>query len=252
MTALEQTLLQSARCRGCGYALRGLNSCRCPECGQTFDPSKKWTMRLPLQPGRLLRTLARPQGGFELAIASVAVLLAAWGSRYPGFGSFSLQLGIVVGAACWLGWLFGRMIRFPLVLQGWIPDDTNAARRTERRFVCVLALIPVLVILRPTMHLCFLISMPTWARTAEQIQAQPFPQGLPNGGWAGCYYVARYRKCPHGIAIYVISKDWNAVQFGEEGFWEPIAFVYKSEDGDCSKFRSGRPMGGKWHLEGWW
>jgi hypothetical protein len=26
------------KCKGCGYWLRGLRDCRCPECGRAFDP----------------------------------------------------------------------------------------------------------------------------------------------------------------------------------------------------------------------
>lgn len=32
-----ETRMRAARCQGCGYLLRGLSDCRCPECGQPFD-----------------------------------------------------------------------------------------------------------------------------------------------------------------------------------------------------------------------
>jgi hypothetical protein len=36
-----------ARCLRCDYSLRGLLTNACPECGQAFDPTQPWTMRLP-------------------------------------------------------------------------------------------------------------------------------------------------------------------------------------------------------------
>ena len=32
-----ESLARAARCEGCGYLLRGLIECRCPECGRPFD-----------------------------------------------------------------------------------------------------------------------------------------------------------------------------------------------------------------------
>jgi hypothetical protein len=36
-----------ARCLRCGYALRGLTTNTCPECGESFEPTQPWTMWLP-------------------------------------------------------------------------------------------------------------------------------------------------------------------------------------------------------------
>src|SRR5437588_1214439 len=50
--------LIGARCLGCGYSLRGLESHRCPECGHAFDPADLMTMNVPEQ-RRLLRRRGR-------------------------------------------------------------------------------------------------------------------------------------------------------------------------------------------------
>ena len=36
-----------ARCKGCGYQLRGLTEMRCPECGLQFDPLDRWSYQVP-------------------------------------------------------------------------------------------------------------------------------------------------------------------------------------------------------------
>src|SRR4051812_34313639 len=65
-------------CRGCGYALRGLSSNRCPECGREFDPADRKTMNMGRRPGMIARRLARPLGWPVLA----AMLLASAGIAY--------------------------------------------------------------------------------------------------------------------------------------------------------------------------
>jgi hypothetical protein len=47
-------------CRGCGYALQGLSSNRCPECGRTFDPNDPKTMHIGRRAGRIGLLLGRP------------------------------------------------------------------------------------------------------------------------------------------------------------------------------------------------
>jgi hypothetical protein len=42
-----------ARCKDCGYTLKGLPSGACPECGRPFDWNKRTTFRLGDEPGAL-------------------------------------------------------------------------------------------------------------------------------------------------------------------------------------------------------
>lgn len=48
-------------CRGCGYALRNLESARCPECGREFDPAQPKTMSTSPRSAKL-RMVARAGG----------------------------------------------------------------------------------------------------------------------------------------------------------------------------------------------
>lgn len=64
---MSLSLPEHARCRGCGYLLRGLMAPLCPECGRTFDPVDESTYALG--PRRPLRRF----------VAWVGVLMAIGG-----------------------------------------------------------------------------------------------------------------------------------------------------------------------------
>jgi hypothetical protein len=243
-----------ATCLGCGYALRGLQAQRCPECGRDFDPQKKWTMRLPRQPSRLVRWFATPPRRSTRLIPWLAIALTAWGTRVPGWGSFSLQAGMILAGACWLGINCSSIARRDLVAEGWLPPISRDERRTASRLNRLLAIVPVLIVLRPTMYLCFLLMLSSLNRVAAQFEQQPFRDSLPEAQrWIGVAYVGEYQKCPHGFKVQLSTPDWLPRQFAEENFWgeRPPGFVYKPEPGECVKFRSGRPLWRHWHAEGW-
>jgi len=51
-----------ARCRSCHYSLRGLESFRCPECGNLFDPADPTTMYFGDEPSWLKKWWLRQNG----------------------------------------------------------------------------------------------------------------------------------------------------------------------------------------------
>ena len=74
---------ENARCRKCGYALRGLTAFRCPECGRAFDPAnarsfdtsppgwrrKRWIKRAVVTAGLIAALFAVfPRGIMESSI----------------------------------------------------------------------------------------------------------------------------------------------------------------------------------------
>src|SRR2546430_16461031 len=71
-------------CLDCGYALRGLPTPRCPECGRGFDPLDPATMNM----GRELSAAAQWVLGpvrWPVNLASWAALIfALWSARLPG------------------------------------------------------------------------------------------------------------------------------------------------------------------------
>ena len=93
-------------CLGWGYALRGLDGTRCPECGREFDPANPKTMRvpgmtrkpepkpIPFSVGMIMYAVVAALGGAFalasgltgmclLALIAWALIFAAWATRGP-------------------------------------------------------------------------------------------------------------------------------------------------------------------------
>src|SRR5436305_14684318 len=87
--ASESSIQDRAACLGCGYALRGLESRRCPECGRAFDPSDPATMNMGQAVRGWAQRLVRRPGGrmYALAVVAVAVSLGAMATAAGGQGS---------------------------------------------------------------------------------------------------------------------------------------------------------------------
>src|SRR6185437_4112607 len=71
---------EGALCLGCNYALRGLPTSRCPECGREFDPVNVLSMRLPGWWQWLLRWSSRPAARllYLWPLAAASLMVAAW------------------------------------------------------------------------------------------------------------------------------------------------------------------------------
>src|SRR5687768_4748701 len=92
---VEESL--AATCLDCGYALRGLRSRRCPECGRAFDPADPLTIRLPNRQARLAAWLAQPGAGRKW-LPLLAIIGFTWGTRVPGWEHGALWIGWIVFA----------------------------------------------------------------------------------------------------------------------------------------------------------
>jgi hypothetical protein len=144
----------AATCLSCGYALRGLSSSRCPECGRGFDRDNPWTMRLPYRPAAVLRWVGRNPGPVTRALPWIALLLAALGTRVPGWASIALQAGVIIAVACMIGWTLMSLARSALRRRGYFHDDEifYAPRRRAARLLLAIVLI---IALRPAMIVAF-------------------------------------------------------------------------------------------------
>src|SRR4051812_7935860 len=88
-----------ALCLKCNYALRGLTSNRCPECGAQFDPSDPWTMNLGRPMPRWARRAISNVGAPTRRLTHLALGLIVWGLLWlPGayFTAFLGLLGLLV------------------------------------------------------------------------------------------------------------------------------------------------------------
>jgi hypothetical protein len=228
-----------ARCRGCRYPLRGLRENRCPECGRVFDPAEPRTMRLPHRPARLVRWLLRPQTWLGRSLLPIAVIAAAWGSREPGWENLVLQLGIWIVAGCVIGTVPAWIALAALRVRGFrsIP---KLFRQWNRRLARTLVIVLILVMLRPSMYLCFWASKPWFDRVARDVLSRPFADATPDiGSMRGLYLITDTRRCPHGVKLRLAREPFD--YDGGPGFF------YRSDDGDCSRFTLGYPLGGGWY-----
>src|SRR5947209_10731114 len=83
--ATSLAIPEGARCAGCGYALRGLTTPTCPECGRGFDPGDAGTMwtsgtRWSHRGMSLLNFLA---GWPAIMFATAGTLLTLWVNSMP-------------------------------------------------------------------------------------------------------------------------------------------------------------------------
>jgi hypothetical protein len=236
-----------ATCLSCGYALRGLASTRCPECGRDFDWDNPWTMHLPRRPAALLRWLGQSPGAVTRALPWIALALAAYGTRVPGWASLALQAGVLVAAGCAVGWACMSLARRALRRRGYHHDEERFAAARGRMAIALVAVVLV-VALRPVMVVGFWISRQAMQRVADEVMGQNFATaGKRDVGRCGLYYAQGVRRCPHGVRIGVNtwdSDDANMLHLGVSGG----GFFYKPEPGECDKFEVGLPLGGGWYV----
>jgi hypothetical protein len=83
MTLTDEHGVVEGSCWECGYALRGLASRRCPECGRPFDPADPTTMNTGQVVGPVTRWLMSPPGWPMYLLLAGAVLVSLWACVVP-------------------------------------------------------------------------------------------------------------------------------------------------------------------------
>src|SRR5678815_4137000 len=71
-------------CLDCGYALHGLPTPRCPECGREFDPLDPKTMNMGRELSELAKFVLGPVRWPVSLISWGAIAIALWYARLPG------------------------------------------------------------------------------------------------------------------------------------------------------------------------
>jgi hypothetical protein len=146
MTTADQTSEAVGSCWECGYALRGLESRRCPECGRPFDPDDPATMNMGREVGWLAAWLMRPPGWAMYLLLGGAVLVSLWACVVPTRrGAFSDIVSglLLVPPRLWWRRIGGFWLdldspygRFLLGAALWMPLIMSwAARRVTRGIV---------------------------------------------------------------------------------------------------------------------
>ena len=95
-----------SRCASCGYSLRGLSTNRCPECGNSFDPSDARTFRLdePSMPSLRYALLFMPIWSILIVVIG---LLKPWRGSDDGYWIAAGAVALVGGL---LGFGFGERV----------------------------------------------------------------------------------------------------------------------------------------------
>lgn len=192
-------------CLDCGYALRGLPTPRCPECGREFDPLDPATMNM----GRELSSLAKWVLGpirWEVNLMSWgALVFAIWSARQPGeelarSGGWLILVGL---ATLWLAWPLVRVIAARKY--GWPHSLLMQGQK-----------------LRVTVGLCFVLtaaavhySLPLkaavkFSRPAmDKLAADLIASGQPyaDDQWVGVYHARRIKVIPGGVRFTVEEQN---------------------------------------------
>lgn len=109
-----------ARCRGCGYFLRGLDSHRCPECGREFDPANPDTMKLPRKWRWPLQRVRKTFWGEMVKLAALSMLILSFSPvshHYPQHWIRPIDVVLqMFGIFLWLCFFVACLIR--IILRG--------------------------------------------------------------------------------------------------------------------------------------
>jgi len=230
----------TARCLGCGYALRGLTETRCPECGRAFDPTNPTTFWHERVPGRVGRAWLKAPG-WPLNTAAVLAGLAMLASdSVPGgyWWLFLLALlgWLVIGAV----WFVGLVVGLLLARYYRRPFREQSARwRRWGLAPAVAAVAAALVALHVPLRTTFWLSRSAMDRLAQQVMnSAPGAPASPDR-WVGLYYATRIERWRDGMRFEIPDTGFSDSANG---------FVY-SPNGRPEEYVSRPwPFDGPWYI----
>jgi hypothetical protein len=178
-------------CLDCGYALHGLPTPRCPECGREFDPLDPKTMNMGRELSELAKWVLGPVRWPVSLMSYAAVAIALWYARLPGGqirNSSSIWILISLGTL-WLMWPVVRLIAAKKY--GW---PTSLLMRGQRLRLTVAACIFAAVFaiwngwpLKAAFH----FSRPALDRLATELIQSSEPYA--DDRWCGLYWSTRIK-----------------------------------------------------------
>ena len=184
-------------CLDCGYALHGLPTPRCPECGREFDPLDPATMNM----GRPLSALAQwVLGPVRWPVSLLtwgALAFALWTARLPGGqirGSSSIII-LVALAVIWLAWPIVRIVAARRY--GW-PASLLMQGQKQRLLVGLSLVAAVVAIfyslpMKAALH----VSRDRMDALAKTLMSSGEPYA--DDQWVGVYRATRIRTIPGGV-----------------------------------------------------
>lgn len=211
---MSSAVLQHARCIACGYALRGLPSCRCPECGQSFDADNPRTMHLGLSSDAMRSWLtSAPRWPIHVGVGA-ATLLTLWGARLP-----SWERPTMCGAAaCWailIGWWLVRLSLVRRATAEGIDLNARSAMRGWHVLPVVLFLLSTSLAFDLPARAAFAVSRPALARLAAQTRGRTLHTSPT--GWAGVLPVGACLESGSHIVINLRGEPRRYLEFDPTG-----------------------------------
>ena len=183
---------KSAQCVGCGYALQGLTSRTCPECGTAFDPDRPETMYLAGYPGPVARWLLRRSRWIWPASCAPVVLLVLYSVWMPAYNPFPLLLLTLAWLILGSGWTIRGKARWAVVRRYQLVEERGRVDdRDVKRANRVLMVGAVLTALNVPFFVAYAVSYWWLERAARHWYFEvPATQNPPAGPSVhGVFYV---------------------------------------------------------------
>lgn len=208
----------TAVCKHCGYALRGLADPVCPECGNAFDPSDPDSFRdkKSWQPWRA--RFASPPKRWHCVLAILLAIPPLWEISNPGWTVFFWWL---VPPLVYLNLLAAAFVTVNYLLRAAIcfaqrfAVSSNRARAPAKRRTWRWAILPLCVLMFLTatqfnwpMYLRFRASLPAFKRMVDQ------ETETSRGRVVGLYWVDRIERYPNGQVFF----ETGGIVFTDAGF----------------------------------
>lgn len=183
-------------CLDCGYALHGLPTPRCPECGRPFDPLDPKTMNMGRELSELAKWVLGPVRWPVSLMSWGAIAISLWYARLPGDQlANSSSLWILIGlGVLWLAWPIVRVAAARRY--GW---PTSLLMRGQRLRIAVglsLLLTAVAIVYQLPMKAALYVSRPALNQLAQELLASGEPYA--DDRWCGVYKATRVKTIPHG------------------------------------------------------
>jgi len=204
----------SACCWDCGYSLRALEQCRCPECGRSFNPADPASMNLGLPMGPLARRLLRPAAWYGPYVCAYVVVAMILSVVFPT----NRWLATIVFVLWWLllgvPYLFRRVLRYAVVKRYRQPTDfLRVDDQMMRRVGRVMLYASITLFVQLPLYAALFLSMP-WlnALGRERYERTPYVDVnvRPLGAHQyGVFRVAAVRVEPNGAYFDLWQLDYQ-------------------------------------------
>ncbi|MEA2707562.1 MAG: hypothetical protein QOF78_163 [Phycisphaerales bacterium] len=178
-------------CLDCGYALHGLPTPRCPECGREFDPLDPKTMNMGRELSELAKWVLGPVRWPVSLMSWGAIVIALWYARLPGgqiAGSSSLWILIGLGVL-WMMWPVVRVIAARKY--GWPTSLLMRGQRLRLTVGLSILLAAIAIVYQLPMKAALYVSRPAMDRLAQELLQSG--EQYADDRWCGVYKATRVK-----------------------------------------------------------